>query len=130
MTISYYGIIVAMVYILAIFIALCLAGGQALWGLSVKSVDDSTTHSVYELLLKVIASPKFWFGVVLYVIGTGLYLILLSKAKFFSIQFGMTAVVLTFSLFVSYFIFKEQVSVLNMVGVVLILAGIFFIMRS
>lgn len=111
-------------------IASCLASGQALWGSAVKAISETDKNiSVIPLLTKLIATPRFWLGATLYVIGTALYFVLLTKAKFFSIQFTMTGIVLLIALGVSYFLFHEEISSINLVGVFLIFVGILFVMK-
>ena len=119
-----------MVYILAFIIASCLASGQALWASTVKSIAANNSDiGALDFLTKVILTQKFWFGALLYVLGTSTYLLLLSKAKFFSIQFGMTGIVLIISLIISVYFFQEKISQLNIMGIVLVFLGIFFIMK-
>lgn len=114
-----------MVYIFAILIATCLVIGQSSWGGAVKTIAPvgSDITSV-QLLLRMIMSYRFWIGASFYALGTVLYLLLLSKARFFSVQITMTGVALILSTGVSYFVFHETIHLYNLVGLALVLAGI------
>ncbi|MCA9301633.1 hypothetical protein KC974_03720 [Candidatus Saccharibacteria bacterium] len=119
-----------MVYILALLISTCLILGQASWGGAVKQIAPIGTQiSTMTLILKLAQSPKFWLGAIFYALGTLCYFLILSKAKFFSVQMTMTGLAIIFSTAVSYFYFKESISVFNFAGIVLILLGIFLVFK-
>lgn len=82
-----------------------------------------------HLIIKMFQSPKFWIGALLYGLSTVIYFLLLSKAKFFSVQLTMTGVAVLVSVAISYFFFHENVTVLNLVGVAFVLAGIVLVTR-
>lgn len=120
-----------MIYILAFLISTCLICGQSLWGGAVKHIAPLGSNiPAGELLSKLIISQRFWFGAFFYAMGTILYFLLLSKVKFFSVQITMTGLAIIFSVAISYFFFKEQVSIYNGIGVVLVLSGIILVMHK
>ncbi|MCX6729311.1 MAG: hypothetical protein NTV95_01515 [Candidatus Saccharibacteria bacterium] len=113
-----------MVYFLAFIIASCLVGGQSLWASTVKKLTSQGLGTNGIILIKnMLFQPKFWLGVTCYLIGTGCYFLLLSRAKFFSVQITMTGLAIVLSVLVAKFLFHEQVSLLNLVGVFLVLSG-------
>lgn len=117
-----------MVYLLALIIASCLVAGQALWASTVKNITaGQSTINAIILIQKMLMQPFFWFGVLAYLLGTGCYFLLLSKVKFFSVQVTMTGLAITLSLLVSHFLFKEQLSFINLCGIACILLGIFLV---
>ncbi len=119
-----------MTYILALLISTCLIFGQGLWGSAVKKIAPLGTHvGSVELLTKLVHSPKLWLGGLFYALGTVLYFLLLSRVKFFSVQLTMTGLAIIFSVAISYFLFKEPVSIANAIGIIFVLAGIFLVMR-
>lgn len=119
-----------MIYILALLISICLILGQSLWGSAVKKISPVGRNVPFiEVLSGVLASPKFWLGAFFYGTGTLIYLLLLSKVKFFSVQISMTGLAIIFSVLISHFIFKESITVVNFIGIVLVLSGILLVMR-
>lgn len=118
-----------MIYILALLITLCLSTAQALWASTVKSITSANRVEIPELIISVIKFPRFWIGALLYVLSIGIYFILLSKAKFFSVQITMTAVAIIMSVLISHFFFKEYISGTNIAGIILVMAGIVLVTR-
>lgn len=114
-----------MVYLLALIIASCLVTGQLLWAGTVKGITgDQGSVAALTLIQKMLFQPRFWLGVLAYLIGTGCYFLLLSKAKFFSVQVTMTGLGIILSVLASHFIFKEHLNAGNVLGMVLVLTGI------
>ena len=117
-----------MIYVLALIISGCLASAQALWGSAVKAIAAHHSHiGGIQLLLKMLATSKFWIGACLYGISTVVYFVLLSKARFFSVQLTMTGVAVIMSILIAHFFFHEQITSLNIVGVFFVLIGIIFV---
>lgn len=119
-----------MVYLLAIAIAASLASAQALWGSAVKKITQTiSSPTVVELVLLMVQNYRFWIGAFLYAFSTVLYFLLLSKAKFFSVQVTMTGVAIVMALLISYFFFQEKISLINLIGVLLIFCGVLMVMQ-
>lgn len=117
-----------MAYILAFTISLCLIIGQSLWASTVKTLTTNDPNLAgITLLQKLVISPRVWLGALAYLIGTACYFLLLSKVKFFSIQLTMTGLAIIFSVLVAYFLFKEEITVSNLIGIILIISGIFLV---
>ena len=115
-----------MLYILALIVSACLIAGQASWGTAVKHIVNSgIAPGSIDLLLRMPLQVQFWLGTFAYIVATGLYFILLSKAHFFSIQMTMSAVAIILSTALSVILFKESISVLNYTGIVILIAGVF-----
>lgn len=104
--------------------------GQVMWGSVVRSIAPIGVNISYrDLLHNVVLAPRFWLGCVFYVLGTVCYFILLSKVKFFSIQITITALAIVFSLLVSHFVFKEDITLANIIGICIIIFGAFFVLQ-
>ncbi|MCA9343217.1 EamA family transporter [Candidatus Saccharibacteria bacterium] len=117
-----------MTYLLAFIIASCLVAGQSLWASTVKYLTSSNADiSGISLIQKMILQPRFWLGVMAYLIGTACYFLLLSKVKFYSVQLTMTGLAIILSVLVAHFLFKESISWQNLVGIALILSGILLV---
>jgi uncharacterized membrane protein len=120
-----------MIYILALLISACLIAGQSLWGSAIRKIAPLGTNiSTIELISKIVATPRFWMGAAFYVVGTVLYFMLLSKVKFFSVQITMTGLAIILSVFISHYFFKENVTISSMIGVILVMIGIFLVMQK
>lgn len=120
-----------MIYILAAIISASLATAQALWGSAVKTISNNIKNpGVVELVFQMLHTYKFWIGAVLYVFSTALYFVLLSKAKFFSVQITMTGVAAVMAILISTLVFQEKITVVNALGIVLIFVGVFLIMQK
>lgn len=101
-----------------------------MWASAVKSVAPiGKNPPINELLVKMMLHPRFWVGVLFYLLGTAVYFLLLSKVKFFSVQITMTGLAIVLSVVISHVFFKESISLINLFGVALVLLGTFFVMH-
>lgn len=100
-----------------------LVSAQALWGSFIKS-GQPLKGSLPQILERFVSSPKIWAGAGLYALAVSVYFILLSQHKFFSIQIVMAALAILFSTVLSYILFHEHISYLNLLGMTLVLIGI------
>jgi drug/metabolite transporter (DMT)-like permease len=123
-----------MIILLALLIpvaALSLVTAQALWRSAVVSDQVFNRNgSIYTIIHQVLTSPKIWLGIILYIGTTGLYLFLLTKYKFFVIQLTVTGLALVFSTLIAYFIFHEKISLVNIIGLVVVLFGILLVVQK
>ena len=119
-----------MIIFYAFFVATFIVGGQALWKLAVmnatkQDVSLVTIHGAF----KVLTSWQLLLGVLVYGVATVAYILLLSKYKYFQIQSLVVGSSLIFTLLLSSFAFNEPASLVNVVGVVLIVSGALLIIR-
>ncbi len=111
--------------------ALALVSAQALWRSAV--VDGQILRkngSIFSIIPQVATSPKIWLGILLYVSTTGLYLYLLTRYKFFVIQLSITSLALIFSTLIAYFVFHEKISTVNIIGLAIVLVGLFLVVQK
>lgn len=119
-----------MILFYAIFIASFIVGGQALWKLAVmNATKDNVNILSIEGAIKVLISWPLLVGVLVYGIATFGYIYLLSKYKYFQIQSLVVGTSLVFTLLLSSTVFKEQASVVNIVGVALIVVGALLVIK-
>ena len=111
-----------MLYILALGVAFALAGAQALWRV-VAQREGVTLQSLPGLFF----TPHFIGGTLLYVSATVVYLYMQSKYEFTHVQSVVLAGSLIGSFILAGLFFSEKIEVLNMVGLVLLLVGIFLV---
>jgi drug/metabolite transporter (DMT)-like permease len=116
---------------IALIAILLLVGGQTLLKVGLNDIGGVSLFDGDPLgsLLKLFRTPWVILGFVCYGISAILWLDVLSKLDF-SMAFPMVSLTYVFSLIIGRFIFHETVGLDRVVGVLLILAGLFFVIRS
>lgn len=119
-----------MFVLFAIGVGICIVAGQALWKLAVQHVTRnqvtlSSAHGISKLLM----SPYLLAGVIVYGVATLAYILLLSKFKYFQVQSIVVGSSLIFTFILSSLFFKEPASLINVIGVVLIVGGAVLIIK-
>jgi drug/metabolite transporter (DMT)-like permease len=112
-------------YIFIFIVAFLLATAQALWKMAGN--DYATLVKNTELTIAIFQtaiSAKFIGGAILYIAATAIYIWLFSRYSFFSVQVTLISTSVILSVLISYFIFKEIPSSLNILGIAIILIGI------
>lgn len=95
--------------------------GQVLWKLGLMKPSGYS--------LKLFYNPLILSGVVVYGISTVLWLYILSKVPF-SVAYPLNSFAYVLSVLVSFFIFKESLSIHKLIGIMLIIGGVVFITKS
>lgn len=111
-------------YALVLINVLFLTTGQILWKLSVRGVVNYN----FSTVLGVLFSPYFLFGGVLYVFATLIWIFLLSKMPL-STLYPLQSLAYVFGLLAGHFVFNEFISVQKIIGVAIILIGVYFIAK-
>ena len=78
---------------------------------------------------KIIFTPYVFLGMLLYFLGSLIWLVVLSRIPL-SFAYPMLSMGYIFILFASAILFKEHISVVRWLGVIVICAGVFLISRS
>jgi multidrug transporter EmrE-like cation transporter len=121
--------------IFTLFIALVailfLVGGQTLLKVGLNDIGGISLFDGNPLgsLLGLFRTPWIILGFVFYGVSAILWLDVLSKLDF-SMAFPMVSLTYVFAVLIGRFVFQETVGLDRIVGVLLILAGLFFIIRS
>jgi drug/metabolite transporter (DMT)-like permease len=116
----------------AVFCILLLVAGQTLLKVGLVKIGGTSFlggDALLENVLKLFSTPYIFLGFVLYGISGILWLDVLSKLDF-SVAFPLVSLTYIFALFIGAFIFHEQINHIRVGGVVLILGGLFLIIRS
>lgn len=113
-----------MVYIVLLMNILILVSGQMLWKVA---VSETTTWNIRNAI-SVFLSPNFILGAIFYVIATVLWLYVLSKLPL-NIAYPMQSISYVIGSILAVFIFKETISSHQIIGMVLIVAGVIFISK-
>lgn len=103
---------------------LFLTLGQICWKLSVRNL----TSFNFSNLMNTLFSPYFIVGGFLYVLATVVWVYLLSKMPL-STLYPMQSLAYVFGLLAGYFIFDEFISYQKIIGVVIILIGVYIIAK-
>ena len=116
---------------IALFAILLLVGGQTLLKVGLNDIGGVSLFDGNPLgsLLGLFRTPWVILGFVFYGISAILWLDVLSRLDF-SMAFPMVSLTYVFSLIIGRLIFHETVGLDRVVGVFLILAGLFFVIRS
>jgi len=109
-------------------IALVVAG-QFFMKFGINKVGSFTEMPLGEFLAKSFTSYLVLLGILLYAISAVVWIIVLSKVNL-SFAYPMLSLGYIFILFVSYFLLGENITVLRILGVALIMIGIFFLYQS
>lgn len=110
--------------ILLLVNVLFLTSGQVLWKMSVRNIGSFNFSSLWGVLL----SPYFLIGGVLYVMATLIWIYLLTKLPL-STLYPLQSLAYVFGLLAGYFVFNEFISFQKIVGVAIILIGVYFIAK-
>lgn len=113
-----------MVYLLLLANICMLVTGQVLWKIAVNPIHQWNVSTFVSLAL----SPYFLGGAVLYVIATGLWLIILSKLPL-SIAYPSQSISYVFGTILAYFFFHESVQPTQWVGIIVIIFGVYLIAK-
>jgi drug/metabolite transporter (DMT)-like permease len=122
-----------MVFVLLIALAaiLLLVSGQTLLKVGLNDIGGVSLFDGDPLgsLLGLFRTPWILLGFVLYGVSAILWLDVLSKLDF-SMAFPMVSLTYVFAILIGRFVFQETVGLERILGVVFILTGLFFIIRS
>ncbi len=118
-----------MQYIIAVTLAALLVAGQACWRVaSASHAALFAGHGItFSKVLGFVFSPLTLLGTVLYVVATVMYMFLLSRYHFSTIQGMLVALSLIFSVLIAVVFFHERLSMVNIAGMVLLLVGIWLV---
>lgn len=113
-----------MVYSFLLMNILFLVAGQILWKVAVMNIKSWSIHAIGTLLL----SPFFWGGAMLYVLATCLWLVVLSKLPL-SVAYPTQSISYVFGAVLALLLFKETVTTVQWVGMIIILFGVFLVAK-
>jgi drug/metabolite transporter (DMT)-like permease len=116
---------------IALVAILLLVGGQTLLKVGLNDIGGVSLFDGDPLgsLLRLFRTPWIILGFACYGISAVLWLDVLSKLDF-SMAFPMVSLTYVFSLVIGRLIFHETVGLDRILGVLLILSGLFFVVRS
>ncbi len=110
-----------MLYVLGVIIAIQIAVGQYFFKLAIDKVG---------LSFRLILSPYLWLGLVAYAIGTAIDFYLLSRFQFSTVQALTIPLILILAFAVGVVFFHDRPSVLNLVGLAILIIGILLVTKK
>lgn len=120
-----------MIYLLGVLIAAMIVTGQVLWKTGIdKSGFIFEGSNIFSLqLVKTLFSPYILLGVLSYGVATILYMALLSKYEYTSLQAVVVSSSLVATFIASSLIFSEKISSYNLLGLCFLLVGVVLITK-
>jgi len=113
-----------MVYVLLLINISLLVTGQVLWKMAVTGIEQWSISTA----IGVIFSPLFIGGASLYVIATGLWLVILSKLPL-SVAYPSQSIGYVFGAILALFIFRETISITQWGGMAVIIFGVYLVAK-
>lgn len=110
-----------MFYIYTLIAAVLLVAAQSFWKNASSSLGVSLS---LKTLYSLIVTPSFLVGALLYVLATLIYIWLFSKYPYFSVQITLITFSVIFTLLVARLVFKEDLILINYLGVPLLVLGV------
>ena len=120
-----------MLYLLGILVAFLLVTGQALWKIGVgrAHLQLSAEYLFSSKVTGLIFSPYIIGGFAIYAIATLIYLGLLAKYQYSTVQGLVVPLSLIAAFIIARYAFHERLSVTNYIGLVVLVVGIFLATR-
>lgn len=113
-----------MVYLLLILNILMLVTGQVLWKFAVTNIEHWSMQTAFNLVI----SPLFLGGAFLYVIATGLWLVILSKLPL-SVAYPSQSISYILGAIVALMIFRETILPTQWLGMAVIIFGVYLVAK-
>ena len=120
-----------MKFLLVFICVILVAAGQLLLKYGMLRIGPIALNpeQFSMFLKKVISSPFIISGLGLYFISALFWLVVISREELSSVQ-PLTALVYVFVVFLSWLLFKEDVGLVRILGVIAIAIGVFLVARS
>jgi len=117
--------------LLAVSTTLLITSGQVLWKIGIQKAGGFylPEQSIIGNVFRILFNGWVFSGFVVYALATGFFMWLISKFDI-SLIIPITSVAFIYSLLAGYFIFGEQISLFRVFGVLLIVAGVFFVVKN
>lgn len=118
------------IYLLLADVLLAVAGQLLLKkGMTILGPLDFSLNNIWVLVSGALKSIYIWIAVICYACGLILWMFILSKVKL-SVAYPITSLVYVLVVFSSWLFFKESIGIYQVVGISLIVGGLFFLFKS
>lgn len=113
-----------MIYALSILFAALLVFAQSSWKIGVELTKSSSGGTGFRQIFTTLISVNFVLGAFIYVLATLLYLYLVSRYQFSTVQTLAIPLSLIFSIIVAGVVFNEHITNWTIMGIIVIAVGI------
>jgi multidrug transporter EmrE-like cation transporter len=115
---------------LALFLAIAVnALAQISLRFAMRKITINKQSDLVSKIFEIAANKYVWAGLILYGIGFSLYLFILSKFEVSYIYPIVTASIFLLLFILSYFLLNELITIKRIIGILIIIAGIFMASR-
>lgn len=83
----------------------------------------------FSLFVEFLANYFFWLGLLSFMISAGIWIYVLKNFEF-NIAYPLVSISYIFSIFISYFLFKEKIVIKTILGILFIITGVIIISFS
>lgn len=120
-----------LIFALILFGVLLNAGAQLLLkaGMSQIGHFDFNLANAVPIGVKVMANPPILTGLCLYVVSVGVWLLVLSRVQV-SYAYPMLSIGYVVNAFAAYYLFGEPLTSLRLLGIFIIIAGVYLVAQS
>jgi drug/metabolite transporter (DMT)-like permease len=120
-----------MIYVFGLLVSLLIVSGQVLWkaGLERTAFVFSKKSVLTWDFLGVLLSPYIIAGVLSYAIATVLFMALLSKFEYTSLQAIVVSSSLMFTFIAAAMLFNEKIALINLLGLFFLLIGVILVTK-
>lgn len=120
-----------MIFVLILAGVLLNAGAQLLLkaGMSQIGHFEFSMANALPIGVKVIANPPIITGLMMYVLSVGVWLLVLSRVPV-SFAYPMLSIGYIVNAIAAYYLFGEPLTSLRMLGIFIIMAGVYLVARS
>lgn len=120
-----------MLYFYGAIVAFLIVLGQVLLKFGVQKYDFELTEKFIfsDNLIKSLSSPFIIFGIISYGIATILFMALLNKYEYTSLQAVVVSSSLFCTLLAASVLFNEKLSILNLIGFLILIIGVVLVTK-
>jgi len=119
------------VVLLSFFTTLLITSGQVLWKIGLQKIGGFylPEKSIIDNFFRIILNGWILSGFIVYAVATGFFMWLLSKYEI-SLVIPITSVAFIYSLIAGHLLFNEQITVWRLMGVLIIILGVFMVVKN
>lgn len=120
-----------MIFVLILTGVLLNAGAQLLLKAGMGQIGhfEFTVANALPIGIKVIANPPILTGLLMYVVSVGVWLLVLSRVQV-SFAYPMLSIGYIVNAVAAYYLFGEPLTSLRMLGIFIIIAGVYLVGQS
>lgn len=120
-----------MIYVYGALIAVQIVLGQVLWKMGAEKAHLNLTKDfiLSQELIKFLLTPYILLGIFSYASATLIFMAMLAKHEYTHLQAIVVSSSLLFTFIAAVALFNEKVTIINLLGLCCLVAGVIFITR-